>query len=46
MSPTDDLMHISIEMKATRLIEVWIEEKYVYLSSHDFLDFMKDLLMG
>jgi hypothetical protein len=31
-------------MKESRLIEVWIEEKY--LSSNDFLDFIKDMLMG
>jgi hypothetical protein len=30
-------------MKENRLIEVWIAEKY--LSSNDFLDFIKGLLM-
>jgi hypothetical protein len=31
-------------MKENRVIEVWIEEKY--LCPNDFLDFIKGLLMG
>jgi hypothetical protein len=33
-------------MKGNTLTEVWITDKYLYLSSDSFLNFIKDLLMG
>jgi hypothetical protein len=42
---TDDLMY-QYKDESTRLIEVWIAEKHLYLSSNDFLDFFKKPVDG
>jgi hypothetical protein len=38
--------YISVKIKENKLIEVWIAEKDLYLSSNDFANFIKGVLMG